>query len=79
MLASVIGLDVRRSLVQNDAQQRAVDFDVAPAVAVAEEAQFSELVHKETHTRACRAYHLRKHLLADFRYNRRGHAFLAKI
>jgi hypothetical protein len=64
MLASVIGLDVRRSLVQNDAQQRAVDFEVAHAAVIADEAQFSELVHKETHTRACRADHLRTHLLA---------------
>jgi hypothetical protein len=53
-----------------------VDFDVA---IVANEAKFSKSVHEETHAGPRRSDHLRKRLLADFRDDRLGFAFLAKI
>jgi hypothetical protein len=48
--------------VQNDIQQRAMDFQ--PAVVV-NESQFSEAVHEETDSRAGCAYHLGQGLLTD--------------
>jgi len=46
---------------------------------VANEAKFSKSVHEETHAGPRRSDHLRKRLLADFRDDRLGFAFLAKI
>ena len=62
--------------MQNDIQQRTVDFDAA---VVLNEAQLSKFVHKETHARPGRADHLRKRLLADFRDHRLRFVFLAKV
>jgi hypothetical protein len=43
-----------RLVVQNDVQQRTVDFDAAIVV---DEAQLSKFVHEETHARAGRSDH----------------------
>src|SRR4029077_15090155 len=61
-LRFVVRLEVLRLVVQDDVQQRAVDFDTA---VVFDEAQFAELVHEEIHPRSRGADHLRKGLLAD--------------
>src|SRR6476620_3631415 len=65
-----------RLIVQNNAQQRAVDFHGAVVI---NEAQFPKLVHEMAHTGARRANHLREGLLADLRNEGLGSAFLAKI
>jgi hypothetical protein len=65
-----------RVIVQNDAQQRAVDFQGAVVI---NEAQLSKFVHEMAHTGPRSADHLREHLLADLRNDRLGSAFLAKI
>jgi hypothetical protein len=53
-----------------------VDLDV---LIVANEAQFSKLVHEKAHVRPGRSAHLRKRLLADFRDHRLRFLFLAKV
>ena len=65
-----------RLIVQNNAQQRAVDFYAAVVI---NEAQFPKLVHEMAHTGARSANHLRERLLADLSNDRLGSAFLAKI
>ena len=62
--------------MKNHVQQGSVDFNVAVVV---NKTQFPKFVHEETHARACRADHLRQHLLADFRNDRLWPTFLAKI
>src|SRR5580700_10749567 len=69
-----------RLLVQNDIQQRAVDFrSVFDAAVVFNEAELAKFVHEETHARPRRSDHLRKRLLADFGDNRLRPGFLAEI
>ena len=51
-----------RFFVQNDIEQRGVDFDLAVVV---NQTQFSKFVHKKAHAGARRADHLRERLLAD--------------
>src|ERR1700686_767801 len=69
-----------RLLVQNDIQQRAVDFDaVFDAAVVFNEAELAKFVHEETHARPRRSNHLRKRLLADFGDDRLRLGFLAEI
>jgi hypothetical protein len=51
-----------RFLVQNDIEQRGVDFDLAVVV---NQAQFSKFVHKKAYAGARRTDHLRERLLAD--------------
>ncbi len=63
-------------IVQNDTQQRAVDFNSA---VVFYEAQFSKFVHEMTHTRPRGADHFRERFLADFDNDRLGSTFLAKV
>ena len=58
-----------RLVMQNDAQQRAVDFYGAIII---NKAQFPKFVHEVTHTGARRANHLRERLLADLRNDRLG-------
>jgi hypothetical protein len=55
---SVFGLTVeaQKLIVQNNTEKRAVDFQAA---VVADEYQFPESVHEETHSRAGRADHFR--------------------
>ena len=65
-----------RFIVQNHVQQGTVDFNVAVVV---NETQFPKLVHEKTHARACRSDHFRQCLLADFRNDRLGPTFFAKI
>ena len=65
-----------RLIVQNDVQQRAVDFHMAVVI---NEAQLSKFVHEMAHTGPRGADHLRQRLLADLRNDRLGSAFLAKI
>ena len=65
-----------RLIVENHVQQRTVDFNVAVVI---NKTQFSKLVHEKTHARACRADHFRQCLLADFRNDRLGPTFFAKI
>jgi hypothetical protein len=65
-----------RFIVENHVQQGTVDFNVAVVV---NETQFPKLVHEKTHARACRADHFRQCLLADFRNDRLGPTFFAKI
>jgi hypothetical protein len=65
-----------RLIVQHDAQQRAVDFHGA---VVLDEAQFSKFVHELADTGSRRSDHLRERLLTDFRNDRLGLSFLAKI
>src|SRR5437879_13393441 len=65
-----------RLLVQDDAQQRAVDFDAAVVI---NEAQSSELVHKETHAGARGADHPCERLLAYLREDRLRPTFVAKM
>jgi hypothetical protein len=65
-----------RFIVENHVQQGTVDFNVAVVI---NETQFPKLVHEKTHARACRANHLRQCLLADFRNDRLGPTFFAKI
>ena len=62
--------------MQNDIQQRGVDFDLAVVV---NQAQFSKLVHKITHAGARRTDHLRERLLADVGDDRLGPTVLTKI
>src|SRR5580704_11262255 len=69
-----------RLLVQNDIQQRAVDFDaVFDAAVVFNEAELAKFVHEETDARPRRSDHLGKRLLADFGDNRLRLGFLAEI
>jgi hypothetical protein len=56
-------------VAQNDAQQRAVDLQLA---IVFDEAQFPEFVYEETDARPGRADHLRERLLADLGRELRG-------
>ena len=63
-------------LVQNDIQQRAVDFDAAVVV---NQAQFSKFVHKKAHAGARRTDHLRERLLADLGDDWLGLTLLTKI
>jgi hypothetical protein len=65
-----------RLIVQNNAQQRAVDFDAAVVI---NEAQLPKLVHEMAHTGPRRADHLRERLLAHLRNDRLGSTFLAKV
>src|SRR5450755_3267577 len=67
-----------RQIVQNDAQQRAVDFQGAGPV-VFNEAQLSKFVHKMGYAGPRGADHLRKRCLADVRKYRLRSAFLTKI
>ena len=65
-----------RLIVQNDAQQRAVDFQGSVVI---DEAQLPKLVHKMADTGPRGADHLRKRLLAHLCNDRLGPALLAKI
>ena len=65
-----------RLIVQNDVQQRAVDFHMAVVI---NEAQLSKFVHEMIHAGPRGADHLRERLLADLRNDRLGSAFLAKV
>src|SRR5665213_1234051 len=65
-----------RLIVQDNAQQRAVDFHVAVVI---DEAQFSKFVHELVHTRPRSTDHLSERLLADLRNDWFGSALLAKI
>jgi hypothetical protein len=65
-----------RVIVQNDAQQRAVDFDAAVVI---NDEQFPKLVHEMAHTGPRSADRLRERLLADLRNDRLGSAFLPKL
>ena len=65
-----------RLLVQNHIQQRTMDFYAAVVV---DKTQFSKFVHESTDARSRRADHLCKCLLADFRQDWFGFAFLPKI
>src|SRR5580700_454872 len=69
-----------RLLVQNDIQQRAVDFDtVFDAAVVFNEAKLTKFVHEETDARPRRSNHFRKRLLADFGDDRLRPGFLAEV
>jgi hypothetical protein len=70
-----LALDVRL-LVQNHIQQRTMDFYAAVVI---DKTQFSKFVHESTDARSRRADHLCECLLADFRQDRFGFAFLPKI
>ncbi len=65
-----------RLIVENDAQQRAVDDHIA---VVLDEAQLPKLVHEKADTRPRGADQVRQRLLADFRNDRLRPAFLAEI
>jgi hypothetical protein len=65
-----------RLFSQNNAQQRAVDFKMAIVI---NEAQLTKLIHEMTHSGSGRADHLGEGFLADFRRDRLGPAFLAKM
>ena len=65
-----------RLIVQNDVQQRAVDFHMAVVI---NEAQLSKFVHEVTHSAPRGADHLCEHLLADIRNDWLGSALFAKI
>jgi hypothetical protein len=65
-----------RLVVQNDIQQRAMDFDAA---IVLNKAQLPKFVHKETYARARGSDHLRKRLLTDLGDHRLGGASLPKF
>ena len=67
---------VRRSVVQQDAQQRAVDLHM---LVVVDEAQPSELVHETADAWPCRADDVGQGCLADRRGNRLRRAILADI
>src|SRR6476661_2049584 len=62
--------------VQNDIEQRGVDFDLAVVV---NQAQFSKFVHKKAHAGARRTNHLRERLLADLGEDWLGSTVLTKI
>src|ERR1039458_6342968 len=66
---------MRRLVVQNDVEQRAVYLETA---IVMNETQFPEPVHKKTDSRTSRAYHLGQGLLTDLGNYRLGYTFLAK-
>ena len=70
-----LAVDVRL-LVQNHIQQRTMDFYAAVVI---DKTQFSKFVHESTDARSRRADHLCECLLADFRQDRFGFAFLPKI
>src|SRR3984893_14878502 len=72
---SCSAVDVR-FVMQNDIQQRAVDFQVAIVV---NQAQLSKLVHEKAHAGSRRTDHFRQRLLADLRHDWLGPTFLAKI
>src|SRR5690606_21011636 len=57
------------SVVEHEAQQRALDLDAA---VVFDESQLAELVHEKIHTRTRRAHHLGKRLLREFRQRSLG-------
>jgi hypothetical protein len=65
-----------RLLMQNQIQQGAMDLNVA---VIFNKAQLPKLVHEEAHARPRGADHLRQRLLADFRQNGFGLAFLPEI
>jgi len=65
-----------RFVMQNDIQQRAVDFKVAVVI---NQAHFSELIHEKAHSSTRRANHLRERFLADLWNNPLGLTFLAKL
>jgi hypothetical protein len=65
-----------RLIVQNDAQQRAADFQLAIVI---DEAQLPKFVHEMARTRPRGADHLRERLMTDLRNDRLGSAFFAKI
>ena len=62
--------------MQNDVQQRTVHVDAAIVV---DQTQLPELVHEKTDARPGGPDHLSQRLLADFRDDRLGFAFLAEI
>jgi hypothetical protein len=66
-----------RLVMQNDIQQGTMHFEAAAVVV--NETQFSKFIHEETDAGPCRADHLCKCLLTDFRANRFRFAFLAKV
>ena len=59
---------------EHNAEERRMDGQPAVVVNVA---QFSELVHERIHARPRGTYHFGQHLLADFRNDSLGFAFLA--
>src|SRR6266498_4152646 len=65
-----------RLIVQDDAQQRAVDDHIA---VVLDEAQLPKLVHEKADPRPRGADQVRQRLLADFRNDRLRPPFLAEI
>jgi hypothetical protein len=64
------------SVVQKNAQQRAMDLDLA---VIFDESKLPEFVHEVAHPRTRRPNHLRKRLLADLSRDRLRPAFLAEI
>jgi hypothetical protein len=62
-----LSLDMRL-VMQNDIQQGTMHFEAAAVVV--NETQFSKFIHEETDAGPCRADHLCKCLLTDFRANR---------
>src|SRR5688572_16598910 len=63
----------RRSLVKDDAQQRAVDLESA---VIFNQAELAELVHEEVDARARGPHHLGQRLLGELRQNARRRLFL---
>ena len=65
-----------RRFVQHRVQQRLMHFNCS---VVADQAQFSKLVHEKTYARSSRADHLSQSFLIDTRVNRRGVPLFSKI
>ena len=62
--------------LQKNIEERVVNPNLA---VIFDEAQFSEAIHKKTHSRSCCANHLSQYLLADPGNHRLGFAFFAKL
>ena len=62
--------------LQKDIEEGVVNPNLA---VIFDEAQFSEAIHKKTHSGSGCANHLSQYLLADLRNHRLGFAFLAEL
>jgi hypothetical protein len=75
LIASPLPFDLGR-IVQNDVQQRIMNFQSSVVI---DKAQLAEFIHEKAHPRSGRADHLRQRFLTEVSHDRLRPTFLAEI